>query len=72
MRLISQLIKDISRVIQKILKYFSSTAISTFFVLPSAGIFPVIHILDLNNSEFSIRSAVSFLQYCHKLPDVFE
>ena len=33
MRLILQLINDISRVLQKLLKYFNGTAISTFFVL---------------------------------------
>ena len=51
-RLISQLIDSISRVIQKLLKYFNDTAVSTSFVLPSAGVFPVfILILDLNNLE---------------------
>ena len=34
MRLISQLINGISRVLQKSRKYFNSTAISIFFVLP--------------------------------------
>ena len=52
MRLISQLINSISRVLQKLLKYFNGTAISTSFVLPSAGVVPVIFILDLNYSEF--------------------
>ena len=42
MRLGSQLINCISRVIQKLLKYFNVTIISTLFVLPSAGVFPVI------------------------------
>ena len=51
MRLISQLIDEISRVLQKLVKCFNGTAISTFFVLPSAGLFPVIFILDLKNSE---------------------
>ena len=41
MRLISQLINGISRVSQKLLKYFNGTAISTSFVLPAAGVFPV-------------------------------
>ena len=35
-----------------LLTYFNGTAISTSFVLPSAGIFPVIFILDLSDSEF--------------------
>ena len=51
MRLISQLINGISRVLQKLLKYFNGTIISTSFVLPSVGVFPVIFILDLNDSE---------------------
>ena len=59
MRLISQLTKDISRVFQKLRKYFNGTAISTFFVLPSARVFLVILILDLNDSEYSIAAAGS-------------
>ena len=50
-KLTSQLIKGISRVLQKLLKYFNGTIISTFFSLPAAGVFPVIFILDLNDSE---------------------
>ena len=42
MRLTSQLINGISRVLQKLLKYFNGKTISTCFVLPSAGLFPVI------------------------------
>ena len=51
MRLNSQLINGISRVLQKLLKYFNSTINSTSFVLPLAGVFPVVFILDLNDSE---------------------
>ena len=51
MRFISQLIKGISRVLQKLLKYFSDNAISTFFLLPAAGILPVVLALNLNDSE---------------------
>ena len=51
MRLTSQLIKGISRVPQKLLKYFNRTIISTSFSSPAAGVFPVIFILDLNDSE---------------------
>ena len=51
MRFNSQFINEISRVLQKLLKYFNFTIISTFFVLRSAGVFPVIFILDLNNSK---------------------
>ena len=51
MRLTSRLINGISRVLQKLLKYFNDIIISTSFVLPSAGVFHVIFILDLNDSE---------------------
>ena len=51
MRLISKLINEISRVLQKFLKYFNGTVISTSFVLSSVKVFPVIFILDLNDSE---------------------
>ena len=43
-----------------------------FFSLPTAGVFPVIFILDLNDSESAKLSFGSSQQYCHKLPDVFE
>ena len=72
MRLLSQLIKGISRVLQKLLKYFNGTAILTSSVLPSAGGFPVIIILNLNDLDFVILSFGSSLCYCYKLPDVFE
>ena len=51
MILISQLINDNSRVLQKLLKYFSDRSISTSCVLPSADVFPVIVILDLHDWE---------------------
>ena len=60
-RLTSQLINSISRVLQKLLKYFNGTIISTSFVLPAAGVFPVIFILDLNDSDcvmLSFRSSL--------------
>ena len=38
------------------LKYFNGTAILTSFVLPSAGVFPVILILYLNYSDSVILS----------------
>ena len=50
-RLTSQLTNGISRVHQKLLKYFNGTIISTFFVFLSAWVFPVIFTLDLNDSE---------------------
>ena len=52
MRSISQLISGISRVLQKLLKYFDGTTISTSLVLPAAGVLPAILTLDLNDSEF--------------------
>ena len=56
MSLTSQLIKGISRVFQKLLKYFNGTIISTSFSLPAAGVFPGIFILDVNDSE-SVKSS---------------
>ena len=49
MRLTLQLINGISTVLQKLIKYFNGTIISTFYLLSLAGVFPVIFILDLNN-----------------------
>ena len=51
-KLTSQLLNGISSVLQKLLNYFNGTIISTSFVLPSSGTFPVIFTLDLNDSEF--------------------
>ena len=50
MRLISQLFNVISRVLQKLPKYFNGTAISTSFVLPPSGVFPVIFALKLGDA----------------------
>ena len=50
-RLSSQLISGISRVLQKLLKYFNGTAISTPSLLPSSGVFCVIFTFDFNDSE---------------------
>ena len=60
-RFTSQLINEISRVLQKLLKCLNDTAISTFFVLPAAGVFPVIFILDLNDSDCVMLSLGSSL-----------
>ena len=49
MRLTSQLINGISIVLQKLLKYFKGTIISTFFLLKSLGVFPIIFILNLRD-----------------------
>ena len=72
MRLISQLINDFLRVLQKLLKYFNGTATWTYFVLPAAGVVPDILILYLNDSDCVILSTQSSLWYFQKLPDVFE
>ena len=61
MRLTSQLINDISIILQKLLKFLKGTIISTFFLLQSLGVFPVIFILSLNDSEsvkLSFRSSM--------------
>ena len=71
-RLISQLINNILRAIQKLLKYFNGTDTSKYFVLRSSGVFPVTLILDLNDSDSVILSFDSSLYYCLKLPNVFE
>ena len=52
MRLTSQLIRGISRVFLKTLKYFNGAIISTSFVILSSGVFPVIFDLELNDSEY--------------------
>ena len=44
----SQLIKGISRVIQKFLKYFNNSAILKSFILTAAGVFPALFTLNLN------------------------
>ena len=46
----------ISRVPQKLLKYFNVTTISTCLVLPMVGVFPVILALNLNDSESVIAT----------------
>ena len=43
-------------VLQKLLKYFNVTAISTFFLLSSSGTFPVTFTLNWNDSKSSILS----------------
>ena len=51
--LTSQLINSLSKVLQKLLKYFNGEIILTSFVLPPTEVFPVIFTLDLNNSDFA-------------------
>ena len=48
MRLISQLINGISKVLQKLCKYFNGRDILIPFTLPVTGVYPVILILNLN------------------------
>ena len=54
-RLILQLIKGISRILQKLLKYFNATAISTLIL---TGLLALPNILDssLNDSDFLIAA----------------
>ena len=59
-RLTSQLINGISRVLQKFLKYFNGKIISTSFIFPSA-VFPVIFILYFYDSDCVILSLGSSL-----------
>ena len=51
-RLISQLINGISRVLQKLLKYFNGALILTFFV-PSFSLLSAIFVLNLNEALLS-------------------
>ena len=61
------------QVLQKLLKYFNDSGISTSFVLLAAGALPLILSLDLNDSEFfkAVLSRLSLKNF-HKLPDVCE
>ena len=63
-RLTLQLIKRISSVFQKILKYFNGNAILRLSVLPEAAIFKVILVLDLNDSE-SDEVKQHLLHFCN-------
>ena len=66
-RLISLLIKNISRVFQKLLRYFRDMAISTSLALPVTGMCHVIIALNLNNSEYVTGSLGTSFGYCQKL-----
>ena len=50
-KLISQLIKSILRVIQKLLKYCNGTTVSTSFSLLSFDVLPVMPVLNLKDSK---------------------
>ena len=72
----------ISSTSQGMLRYLKGTIISTPFVSPSLFVWPVVFVLKLDESLAlapvkstilpSLFAAGIFLQYCHKLPDVFE
>ena len=75
-------VKGISSVLQKLLRHFDGTIISTSFV-PPFPVCPVICCLNLNEALFLLlvgksiilpllSRAGSSLWYCHKLPDVFK
>ena len=71
-KLISQLIKGISRVLQKLLKYFSGTALLTSFVLAASDVLYANFALNLNDSESAIIAFGSSILYCYKFPDHFK
>ena len=50
-----------TRVLQKLLKHFNGTAISTSLLLSSAGALPVILTLNLNDSGSAIEALRSSL-----------
>ena len=60
-RLSSQLINGIWRALQKLLKYFNGTIISTSFVFQAEDVFSVILILDLNDWDCVMLSLGSSL-----------
>ena len=70
-RLTLQFINGISRVFQKLLKFFNCTINSTSFAFPSAAVFLVIFTVDLNDSESVKLLFGSSLKYSHRLPDIF-
>ena len=70
-KLISQLIKGIPRVLQKLLKYFNGTAISAF-IIPALLVLSKNLDLNFNDSEFVIVACGSSLQNWYKPPDVFD
>ena len=50
-KLTSQLINGISRVLRKVLKYFNRTIVLLSYVLPPAGVLPIIFSLNIFYSE---------------------
>ena len=70
-RLISQSIKRISIVLQKLRKYFNEISIFTFIVSALLVLFKDLD-LNLNDSESVIEVSGSSLQNWYKLLDYFE
>ena len=72
-RLTSQIIKSITIVLQKVLKYLNGAAILTSFVVPIARAFLVTFILDLNEDllpgKLTVLPLLS-LKFCHNIFDV--
>ena len=62
-RFISQLISGVSRVLQKLRKYFNCTTISIFFVFSAAEVFPVIIVLNLKFWMFFDNYCCAWLDY---------
>ena len=56
MRIISKLIYDISRVLQNYLNILKELLFLFFLLLSASGVFPVILIFDLDDSEFAMLS----------------
>ena len=67
-RLVSQLIKVISVLLQKLLKYISGTATSFTLTVPTLLVLFVNLDLNLYDSKFVTSSPGSSLQYYHKIP----
>ena len=65
------MIKDIPRVLQKLLKYFNGTAIFAF-IIPALLVLSQNFDLNLNGSDSVKTLFGSSLQYYHKRPNVFE
>ena len=57
-RLISQLINGIARVLQKLLKYFNGTLVLTFF-LPSSPVLSAIFVLNLDEALLLLSAGKS-------------
>ena len=70
-KLISQLISGISRVLQKLIRGFNGNTISISTVLSIPVLFENFK-LNLNDLESVKLSSGSSLQFCYEIPDVLE